>query len=113
MTPDADFRKSELTDSGFNPKATLAYRALENVLLYTTAAKGFRPGGFNQPVSTNAQCLQDFAALGYNPNTVAGFKADSIWSYEVGAKAQTPGRRAQVTGAAYQENWSDIQLPIP
>ena len=71
------------------------------------------PGGFNQPVSTNAQCLQDFAALGYNPNTVAGFKADSIWSYELGTKAQTPGRRAQITGAAYQENWSDIQLAIP
>lgn len=113
VTPDADYRKSELTDVGFNPKATLSYRALENLLVYATAAKGFRPGGFNQPVSTNLQCLQDFASLGYNPNSVAGFKADSIWSYEAGVKAKTPDRRAEINGAVYQENWSDIQLRNP
>ena len=113
VTPDADYRKSELTDVGFNPKATLSYRALENLLVYATAAKGFRPGGFNQPVSTNAQCLQDFASLGYNPNSVAGFKADSIWSYEAGVKAKSADRRAEITGAIYQENWSDIQLRNP
>lgn len=113
VTPDAAFRQSQLSEHGFNPKATLSLKATEELLLYATAAKGFRPGGFNQPVSTNAQCLQDFSVLGYNPNSVAGFKSDSIWSYEAGVKAQTPGRRTQLTAAAYQENWSDIQLRNP
>lgn len=113
VTPDADYRAAKLTDKGFNPKATISYKPDANLLVYTTAAKGFRPGGFNQPVSTNGACLVDFERLGYNPNTTPGFKSDSIWSYELGAKAETASRRFQFTGAIYQENWSNIQLRDP
>lgn len=37
-------------NKGFNPKVNLAYTVNDDVLLYTTAAKGFRPGGPNSPV---------------------------------------------------------------
>ena len=46
-------------NKGFNPKVNLAYTATDDVLIYTTAAKGFRPGGPNTPVPLTgpAQCL--------------------------------------------------------
>lgn len=113
VTADAAYRAAQLTDKGFNPKATVSYQAAPNVLVYATAARGFRPGGFNQPVSTNGACLADFAAIGYNPNNIPGFKSDSIWSYELGNKLQTESHRVENTSAVYQENWSNIQLRDP
>ena len=36
--------------SGTNPKFNLAYAFTDDLLVYTTAAKGFRPGSGNQPI---------------------------------------------------------------
>ena len=110
VTPDAAFRQSKLKEDGFNPKATLSFKANSDLLIYATAAKGFRPGGFNQPVSTNAQCLAEFQQIGFNPNDVPGFKSDSLWSYELGVKGNALDNRVQFNGAVYQIDWKDIQL---
>ncbi|KRB85501.1 hypothetical protein ASE00_01510 [Sphingomonas sp. Root710] len=113
VTADAAFRQASLKEDGFNPKATLSFQANPDLLVYATVAKGFRPGGFNQPVSTNPQCLAEFQQIGFNPNDIAGFKSDSLWSYELGLKGSTPDRRVQFNGSAYQIDWKDIQLRNP
>lgn len=110
VTADAAFRQSSLKEDGFNPKATLSFKPSESFLVYATAAKGFRPGGFNQPVSNNPQCLAEFDQIGFNPNDVAGFTSDSLWSYELGVKGDALDRNVRFNGAVYQIDWKNIQL---
>jgi iron complex outermembrane recepter protein len=100
-------------NKGFNPKVNLAYTATDDVLLYSTAAKGFRPGGPNTPVPLTgpAQCLKgpgNLASLGLDsaPNQ---FNPDNVWSYEVGEKARALGNTFQINSDIYYETWTDVQ----
>jgi iron complex outermembrane receptor protein len=100
-------------DKGFNPKVNFAYTVNDDVLLYTTAAKGFRPGGPNSPVplSGPAQCLTgpgNLQSLGLNaaPNQ---FNPDTVWSYEIGEKARALGNTFQVNSDIYYESWNNVQ----
>jgi iron complex outermembrane recepter protein len=100
-------------DKGFNPKVNFAYTVNDDVLLYTTAAKGFRPGGPNSPVplSGPAQCLTgpgNLQSLGLNaaPNQ---FNPDSVWSYEIGEKARALGNTFQINSDIYYESWNNVQ----
>jgi iron complex outermembrane receptor protein len=100
-------------NKGFNPKVNLAYTASDDVLIYTTAAKGFRPGGPNTPVplSGPAQCLTgpgNLQTLGLTsaPNQ---FNPDTVWSYEVGEKARALGNTFQINSDVYYERWTNVQ----
>jgi outer membrane receptor protein involved in Fe transport len=100
-------------NKGFNPKVNLSYTASDDVLLYTTAAKGFRPGGPNSPVplSGPAQCLTgpgNLQSLGLSsaPNQ---FNPDDVWSYELGEKARALGNNLQINSDVYFERWTDVQ----
>jgi iron complex outermembrane recepter protein len=106
-----EFGRAE--NKGFNPKVNLAYTATDDVLIYTTAAKGFRPGGPNTPVPLTgpAQCLTgpgNLQSLGLNsaPNQ---FNPDNVWSYEVGEKARALGNTFQINSAVYYERWTNVQ----
>ena len=100
-------------NKGFNPKVNLAYTASDNVLLYTTAAKGFRPGGPNSPVplSGPAQCLTgpgNLQSLGLN-STPNQFNPDTVWSYEIGEKARALSNTFQINSDIYYESWNNVQ----
>ena len=100
-------------NKGFNPKVNLAYTASDDVLLYTTAAKGFRPGGPNSPVplSGPAQCLTgpgNLQSLGLN-STPNQFNPDTVWSYEIGEKARALGNTFQINSDIYYESWNNVQ----
>ncbi len=90
-------------------KGNLTYRLAENSLVYATYSDGFRPGGFNRRpcrvpsaiCPTNA----DFVRLGtYVP--------DKVKNYEVGGKFSLLDRTLQVNLAAYQIDWSNIQITV-
>jgi iron complex outermembrane receptor protein len=106
-----EFGRAE--NKGFNPKVNLAYTPTDDVLVYTTAAKGFRPGGPNTPVPLTglAQCLTgkgNLESLGLSsaPNQ---FNPDNVWSYEIGEKARALGNTLQINSAIYYERWTDVQ----
>ena len=73
-----------------------SFKVTDDVTIYARAANGFRPGGPNYVLFDNSQ----------NPT----FDADTLWSYEIGAKASLLDRRLQGSVAIYQIDWSDIQL---
>jgi iron complex outermembrane receptor protein len=84
--------------------ATVKY-ALTNVSnVYFRAASGYRPGG------------PDATALDNAGNPIPGaptsFKSDSLWSYELGYKADLMDKRLSVEAAVYDIEWKDIQQPI-
>jgi outer membrane receptor protein involved in Fe transport len=103
-------------DEGFNPKFDLSYQPTSDLLVYTSATKGFRPGGGNQAVPTNnttlgQQCLADLEALGRTTAPVQ-FGPDSVWSYEIGEKARLLDNRVTVNGDFYYENWTGVQQQV-
>jgi outer membrane receptor protein involved in Fe transport len=90
-------------------KANLTYRIDDRSLVYATYSDGFRPGGFNRkPCSIgSATCptSADFVRLGtYVP--------DKVQNYEIGGKFSLMDRRLQVNFAAYQIDWSNIQITL-
>ena len=79
-------------------------------MFYASAAKGFRPGGSNTPVST-ALCGPDLKQLGLTA-APATYRSDHVWSYEVGSKGEALGRRVQWDASAFYVKWNGIESSI-
>lgn len=87
------------TASKTSPKIGASYNLTDNVLLFATAASGFRGGGAN---------AIDLKVYPYVP---AGFGADSLWAYEAGVKTTPlPGYYLNLYG--FDNRWSELQLPF-
>jgi outer membrane receptor protein involved in Fe transport len=112
----ADTFYTQERNQGMTPKFNLSYSPDKDSLLYATAAKGFRPGGGNQPIPTTGllgqECLANLQAIGLN-SAPLGFKPDSVWSYELGEKFRDSSHRLTINAAGYFENWQHIQQNIP
>jgi outer membrane receptor protein involved in Fe transport len=103
------------SESGFTPKYLVEYKALPDVLLYASAAKGFREGGNNialPPGPPPAGCDADLANLGVTAADVATFKSDNLWNYEVGFKSSFADRRFTLNGAGFSIDWDKIQQAV-
>jgi len=81
---------------GWVSKVNVSYQVTSDIMVYGLAAKGFRPGGAN-----NVPGLAS-ALLAYAP--------DSLWNYETGVKSQWFDRRLTLNAAAYQIDWSNMQI---
>jgi iron complex outermembrane recepter protein len=94
------------SENSFTPKVSLGYQHDPNNLYYATYAKGFRPGGANNPVPY-AACATDFQNFGISgaPKT---FDSDSVNSYEVGAKNNFDNR-VRLATSVYYIRWNNIQ----
>jgi iron complex outermembrane receptor protein len=96
------------SENGVDPKLNLSYEFSKDLMVYATAAKGFRPGGGNQPLPIfpppNSPANFNYKAW------PTSYKSDSLWSYEVGEKARFLDRRLTVNTGLYYEDWTQIQL---
>ncbi|WP_420382467.1 TonB-dependent receptor domain-containing protein [Novosphingobium sp.] len=74
--------RTSTTETPVTPKFGVSYQT-DKTLYYAIAAKGYRIGGSNAPLSD----FCDIGAQGYArvPDT---YKSDSLWSYELGAKTK-------------------------
>ena len=86
------------SDNVFTFSVAPKFNLTDRASIYARAAKGYRPGGPN--------ILPPEAPAG----TPATYESDSLVSYEVGIKAETPDRRFSIDVAAFYIDWSDIQL---
>jgi outer membrane receptor protein involved in Fe transport len=87
-------------NSGVTPKFNLAYLPTDDLTVYGTVSKGFRPGGPNSPIPSPC------------PPAPGQFGPDSVWSYELGEKAKMINSRVSINGDVYYENWSNIQQEV-
>lgn len=101
---------SEASAQGINPKLSIAYDVTDDVKLYATAARGYRPGATNTPVPAG-RCDADLANLGLT-EAPEEFGPDKLWNYELGAKTRLLNRRVTLNAAAYQIIWKDIQQKV-
>jgi outer membrane receptor protein involved in Fe transport len=98
------------SDKPVTPKVAISYKPSQNVMVYTSVAKGFRPGGGNTPVPMSV-CTSDLAAVGLK-GPPASYAPDYVWSYEIGAKGALADHRVTFESSAYYINWKDIQSVI-
>jgi iron complex outermembrane recepter protein len=104
-------------DSGANPKFDLTYSPSEDVTVYGTVARGFRPGGGDQLVPTNAattvgaECAKNLAELGLTRSPTQ-YRPDSLWSYELGEKLRLFERRLSINASVYDIEWGGIQQSV-
>src|SRR3984885_9089627 len=96
-------------ENSFTPKVNLAYQMDQNDLFYATYAKGFRPGGANNPVP-QAACAADFASFGISASP-ATYNSDTVDSFEVGAKNNFDNR-VKIASSVYYIKWHNIQQTV-
>lgn len=92
-TPFASFAGKK-SWSAVTPKFGVQYNVDDDVMLYASATKGFKSGGFN---STAIQTPQSF-----NP--------EFVWSYEGGVKTTLWDGRAIFNVSAFYYDYSDLQV---
>ena len=107
-TPPAASQITKASNRGFNPRVNLSYTPTDDLTLYATVSKGFRPGGANQilpPATSPPYCSA--GALQFGP--------DAAWNYEVGEKAKLFGNWLTVNSDVYYIKWTGIQqvLTLP
>ena len=78
-------------DTGFVHRLNATYKPNDDLLLYATWSRGFRPGGINRRGS------------------LPPYAPDFLSNYEIGAKWSF-GRGSHLNVALYQLDWKDIQL---
>jgi len=104
------------TENAFTPKVSLQYQADPNDMYYATYAKGFRPGGANNPIPA-AACPTDFPNFGFDHvgtdpgGSLGTFSSDSVKSYELGAKNNF-NNRVRIATSIYYIQWNNIQQLI-
>jgi outer membrane receptor protein involved in Fe transport len=97
------------SENSFTPKLSLQYQADPNDMFYTTYAKGYRPGGANNPLPY-AACSQDFMNFGI-ANSPTTYNSDTVESYEVGAKNNIDNR-VKIASSVYYIKWNNIQQVV-
>jgi outer membrane receptor protein involved in Fe transport len=99
----------EKNENSFTPKVSFSFQEDPRNLYYFTYAKGFRPGGANNPVPY-AACAGDFQSFGIAgaPTT---YDSDSVNSFEVGAKNNI-NNRFKIASSIYYIRWNNIQQTV-
>ncbi len=70
----------------------------DSLLLYASAARGFKSGGYNGINITNANIAR------------APYAPESNWTYELGAKSELLGRSVRINAAAFVSKIDDLAL---
>lgn len=83
--------------SEFTPKASLDWHASDDALLYVSAARGFKGGGWQGKPGTAASAL-----FPYDPEVA--------WTYELGAKTDWAGGRMRANVAIFHTDFDDLQV---
>jgi iron complex outermembrane recepter protein len=93
------------SENGTNPKVGLSYQVTPGTMIYASASKGFRAGG--------AQAYLPFCS---EPNLpladITQLKSDTLWTYEVGTKAQLQDPDILLSAAAFHIDWKNIQQQV-
>lgn len=92
----------------FTPRFIARYRPNDDMMVYASVTKGFKTGGFNSFGTTLAGVDDNsVATAGTIPNH---FDPETVWSYEMGMKGNSPGNRVRYDINVYHYKYTDLQL---
>ncbi len=88
------------TWNSWTTRLSFEYHPNDNWLLFATAAKGSKPGGFDtaEPISGGSVVL-------------SSFDPESNWTYEIGAKGRMMDGRLIAELSVYYIDWDNIVVP--
>jgi iron complex outermembrane receptor protein len=86
---------NDMENSAVTPKFGLDWQVTPDVLLYISATRGYKSGGFN------------YAATTVPTET---FGPEKLWSYEAGAKTEFFDRRMRLNVTAFHYDYSSLQV---
>ncbi|MEM7779407.1 MAG: TonB-dependent receptor [Pseudomonadota bacterium] len=88
---------TEQTVKIWTPRFAINYEVTDDVLLFASATRGFKSGGWN--------------ARGTAPGELLPFGPETAWSYEAGAKTELFDRLLRFNITAFYLDVSDLQTP--
>ena len=89
---------TELNAKLWTPRFALNYQATNDVLIYASATRGFRSGGWS--------------ATPGGANGFLDFKPEKVWSYEAGAKTQAFDDRLRLNANVFWMEAKQFQAPV-
>ncbi|MHB9879380.1 TonB-dependent receptor [Pacificimonas sp. ICDLI1SI03] len=95
--PDPFIVDTSRTDDALTPKFGINYTPNDDVLLYVSATRGFKSGGYDYGASNAAD-----ASAGYGP--------EKLWSYEAGLKSDLLDRRLRLNLTGFYYDYTDLQV---
>jgi len=90
-------QRASVKDDAFVPRFYINYKPTSDLLLYASAAKGYKPGGVSE--LDLASSLAD-----------SRFKAETLWNYEGGFKSSWADRQITLNGALFYMKWTNKQV---
>lgn len=78
------------------PRVSLSFRASDDAMLYASASRGFKSGGFDGRGTTD---------FGFQP-----FDPETVWGYEVGLKSTLADGRVIANAALFYNDYQDLQV---
>ena len=88
---------TETTYSNVSPNASLTLHLQPGRLVYASAGRGYKSGGFNTA----------------SPAGKEAFGEEHTWTIEGGAKASWADGRVQTNASVFHIDWNDMQLNVP
>lgn len=87
----------KVTYSNVSPNASLTVHVRPGAIVYATAGRGYKAGGFNPTAPPSAEAYGE----------------EQTWTVEAGAKTSFAGGRVTATAALFHIDWTDLQLNLP
>ncbi|HWJ06346.1 MAG TPA: TonB-dependent receptor [Steroidobacteraceae bacterium] len=91
---------------GFSPRAIVAFRPNEDVMLTAQVARGFRLGGINDPLNVTLCEGDDIDIYGGHPT----WDDEETTNYELGAKTRWADGRVQLNAALFYTDIDGLQV---
>ncbi len=87
-------------DSAFSGTVKAAWHVNDGLMTYVSYARGYKSGGYNL----------DRAQTGVTPDSSLWFPAETVDSYEIGAKSTLLDNALQINVTAFDQKFEDFQL---
>jgi iron complex outermembrane receptor protein len=87
----------ERSFSDVSPQFAVALRLQRDKMVYGSAARGFKAGGFNPS----------------SPPGSEAYEEEHTWNFEGGVKTQWAGGRIAANASVFRIDWDDLQLNLP
>lgn len=107
----AEANVSRPAEDGVTYRYNISYQFSDDVMVYASAADGFRLGGAGSPI-THPPCLAAIDVAGLSEFNDGIFGSDSVWNYELGLKSVWMDGRLLTNVSVYSLDWTDLQIPI-
>lgn len=91
------FADSDSWDS-VTPMVSVDYQLSDSSMMYLSASKGFKSGGFNGRANGEAD--------------VSSFKPETVWTYELGGKSMLLDNRMRLNYAVFTSDYEDFQARV-